>query len=221
MTIYDPAAGSGGRHAKAMHRASTLQRTRNADVALAALTTGTNADVVIANDLAFLIGLVQAERRPPSQAPALVLLVPPPTTALRLELQSWFPRLLVDDAAMSMLPLDELVDVVTADDAGERFVVGTVDKKNRVVALVRGDFGVLVATLSSFAASGDGTKPRVDPSARALVERPHDSPNRSSNRGARGAISFDTSRSQLCPPSWAARRRRRRRRRARSTYARR
>jgi hypothetical protein len=160
LTIFDPQGSRGSlRHAA---DETTVQRTRSADAAIAALSTGSKADVVVATDLRFLMGLFQSERRPPTTAPGLVLLVPPPNSALRLALSSWFDRLVIKEEDTSMLPLPELVEVLASKDAAARFIGGSVDKKNDVVALVRGDLRGLVVPLSSFEPSGDGTRPRVN-----------------------------------------------------------
>jgi hypothetical protein len=57
------------------------------------------------------------------------------------------------------LPKDELVEIITRDDASERFIGGSVDPKARTLMLLRGDIEAVVAPFSMFPESGDGTAP--------------------------------------------------------------
>jgi hypothetical protein len=57
------------------------------------------------------------------------------------------------------LPKDELVEVITRDDAADRFIGGSVDAKAKTLTLLRGDIEVMVAPFSLFPKSGDGTVP--------------------------------------------------------------
>jgi hypothetical protein len=57
------------------------------------------------------------------------------------------------------LPKDELVEVITRDDAADRFIGGSVDAKAKTLTLLRGDIEVMVAPFSLFPKSGDGTAP--------------------------------------------------------------
>jgi hypothetical protein len=57
------------------------------------------------------------------------------------------------------LPLPELLAVVAREDASDRFVAGCVDSKAKSLTLLRGDLQLVVAPLSMFKPSGDGTKP--------------------------------------------------------------
>ena len=53
----------------------------------------------------------------------------------------------------------ELIDAITADDAADRFIGGSVDPKTKTLTLIRGDISAIVAPLAIFAKSGDGTAP--------------------------------------------------------------
>ena len=57
------------------------------------------------------------------------------------------------------LPKEELVEVIAQDDAADRFVGGSVDAKTKSLTLLRGDIGAVVAPLTMFEQSGDGTTP--------------------------------------------------------------
>jgi hypothetical protein len=57
------------------------------------------------------------------------------------------------------LPKEELVEVITRDDASEHFIGGSVDLKAKTLTLLRGDIEAVVAPFAIFEASGDGTVP--------------------------------------------------------------
>ena len=57
------------------------------------------------------------------------------------------------------LPKDELVEVIRRDDAADRFIGGSVDPKTKSLTLLRGDIEAVVAPLTIFQKSGDGTTP--------------------------------------------------------------
>jgi hypothetical protein len=57
------------------------------------------------------------------------------------------------------LPKEELVEAITRDDAGERFVGGSVDLKAKTLTLLRGDMETVVAPFAIFQESGEGTAP--------------------------------------------------------------
>jgi hypothetical protein len=57
------------------------------------------------------------------------------------------------------LPKDELVEALLRDDAADRFVGGSVDARAKALTLLRGNIEAVVAPLSIFAKSGDGTVP--------------------------------------------------------------
>jgi hypothetical protein len=60
-------------------------------------------------------------------------------------------------AGFQWLPKEELVEAITRDDAGERFIGGSVDLKAKTLTLLRGDITAMVAPFSLFTESGDGT----------------------------------------------------------------
>lgn len=57
------------------------------------------------------------------------------------------------------LPDEELVEVLTRDDAGDRFIGGSVDPKAKTLTLLRGDLKTMVVSFSHFPVSGNGTAP--------------------------------------------------------------
>ena len=57
------------------------------------------------------------------------------------------------------LPVEELVTVLSGDDAANRFIGGAVDAETETVALVRGDRETMVLPFSFFEPAGDGVKP--------------------------------------------------------------
>jgi Helix-turn-helix len=57
------------------------------------------------------------------------------------------------------LPEEELVEAIARDDAAERFIGGYVDPKGKALTLLRGDLETVVAPLSIFQRSGEGTEP--------------------------------------------------------------
>jgi hypothetical protein len=57
------------------------------------------------------------------------------------------------------LPKEELVEVIARHDAADRFIGGNVDPKTKSLTLLRGDIEAVVAPLTMFEASGDGTIP--------------------------------------------------------------
>ena len=60
---------------------------------------------------------------------------------------------------LEWLPKDELLEVVTRDDASDRFIGGSVDSKAKTLTLLRGSIEVMVAPFSLFSKSGDGIAP--------------------------------------------------------------
>jgi hypothetical protein len=57
------------------------------------------------------------------------------------------------------LPKEELVEAISRDDAGDRFIGGSVDPKAKTLTLLRGDITPVVVPFSLFPKSGDGTAP--------------------------------------------------------------
>ena len=62
-------------------------------------------------------------------------------------------------AGMQWLPAAELLDVITANDAADRFIGGSADPKTKTLTLIRGNITAIVAAFDVFATSGDGTAP--------------------------------------------------------------
>ena len=50
----------------------------------------------------------------------------------------------------------ELIEAITADDAPDRFVGGSVDPRAKTLTLIRGDITAIVAPFAIFTKSGDG-----------------------------------------------------------------
>jgi hypothetical protein len=57
------------------------------------------------------------------------------------------------------LPEEELVEVITRDDASDRFIGGSIDLKAKTLTLLRGNIEAVVTPFSIFQKSGDGTAP--------------------------------------------------------------
>jgi hypothetical protein len=57
------------------------------------------------------------------------------------------------------LPKEELVEVITRDDASDRFIGGSIDPRAKTLTLLRGDIEAVVAPFAIFPKSGDGTAP--------------------------------------------------------------
>jgi hypothetical protein len=57
------------------------------------------------------------------------------------------------------LPVEELVTVLSGNDAANRFIGGAVDAETETVALVRGNRETMVLPFSFFEPAGDGVKP--------------------------------------------------------------
>ncbi len=57
------------------------------------------------------------------------------------------------------LPKEELVEVITRDDASDRFIGGSVDPRAKTLTLLRGNIAAVVAPFGIFPRSGDGTAP--------------------------------------------------------------
>jgi hypothetical protein len=55
------------------------------------------------------------------------------------------------------LPTSELIEAVTTDDAADRFVGGSVDRRVKTLTLLRGDITTIVAPFRRFLKSGDGS----------------------------------------------------------------
>ena len=55
------------------------------------------------------------------------------------------------------LPRSELVEAIARDDSADRFIGGSVDRKAKILTLLRGDITTLLAPFRLFSRSGDGT----------------------------------------------------------------
>jgi len=88
----------------------------------------------------------------------LITLTPPRSESIAALVGLFHPVFgLVD--GFRWLPKEELVDVITRDDASGRLIGGSVDTKAKTLTLLRGDMTVVVAPFSLFPKSGDGTVP--------------------------------------------------------------
>jgi hypothetical protein len=86
----------------------------------------------------------------------LITLMPPRAESIPALLGLFHPVFgLVE--GFQWLPKHELVEVVTRDDASDRFIGGSVDSTAKTLTLLRGNIEVMVAPFSLFAKSGDGT----------------------------------------------------------------
>jgi DNA-binding Xre family transcriptional regulator len=88
----------------------------------------------------------------------LITLTPPRSESISALLGLFHPVFgLVE--GFQWLPKEELVEVITREDAADRFIGGSVDPKAKTVTLLRGDIEAEVAPFAIFPASGDGTVP--------------------------------------------------------------
>jgi hypothetical protein len=88
----------------------------------------------------------------------LITLTPPRSESIPALLSIFHPIFgLVE--GFQWLPKDELVDVITRDDASDRFLGGSVDAKAKTLTLLRGNIEAVVASFAMFQKSGDGTAP--------------------------------------------------------------
>jgi hypothetical protein len=85
----------------------------------------------------------------------LIMLTPPRAESIPALLGLFHPVFGLIDG-FQWLPKEELVEVITRDDAGDRFIGGSVDPKAKTVTLLGGDLKVMVAPFSLFPKSGDG-----------------------------------------------------------------
>jgi len=92
------------------------------------------------------------------QGSNLLTLTPPRTESIPALLGLFNPvHGLVE--SFRWLPSDELVAVIMRDDAADRVIGGSVDSQARAITLLRGNMKTVVAPVSVFEESGDGTKP--------------------------------------------------------------
>jgi hypothetical protein len=88
----------------------------------------------------------------------LITLTPPRTESIPALLGLFHPVFGLIEG-LQWLPEEELVEVITRDDASERFFGGSVDPKAKTLTLLRGDIEAVVAPFSIFQESGDATAP--------------------------------------------------------------
>jgi hypothetical protein len=88
----------------------------------------------------------------------LITLTPPRSESISALLGLFHPVFgLVE--GFQWLPKEELVEVITRDDASDRFIGGSVDPRAKTLTLLRGDIEAVVAPFAIFQESGDGTAP--------------------------------------------------------------
>ncbi len=88
----------------------------------------------------------------------LITLTPPRSESIPALLALFHPVVgLVE--GFRWLAKEELVEVITRDDASDRFIGGSVDAKAKTLTLLRGDIEAVVAPFALFSKSGDGTAP--------------------------------------------------------------
>jgi hypothetical protein len=87
----------------------------------------------------------------------LLLRQPPQSTAIP-SLHSYFRRVVGEVPAFTMLPAEQLVEVLASKDRRDLFIGGIVDRGSQTLALTRGDLRPLVVPLSIFRAAV-GPKP--------------------------------------------------------------
>jgi DNA-binding Xre family transcriptional regulator len=96
------------------------------------------------------------DRRADLHGSHLITLIPPRSESIPALVGLFHPVFgLVD--GFQWLPKEELVEVITRDDASDRFIGGSVDLKAKTLTLLRGDITAVVAPFSLFPKSGDGT----------------------------------------------------------------
>ena len=96
--------------------------------------------------------------RTDSNCSRLITLAPPRAESLPALLGLFHPVFGVTQGSRWLDP-SELLDAITADDAADRFIGGSVDPKAKTLTLIRGDITAIVAPLAIFTKSGDGTAP--------------------------------------------------------------
>lgn len=82
-------------------------------------------------------------------------------------LQALF-RIVVPTTKRSRLPTEQLLEVLAAPNRDEYFIDGSVDEKDGVVVLYRGNLEPVVVRLDWFTPSGDGVRP--DPSRLSITD---------------------------------------------------
>lgn len=92
----------------------------------------------------------------------LMLVLAPVKIETATALFSCFRYVVISPRPGSLLPFDELADVLVADNKDGLFLGGSVDQNSETVTLWRGNGKPLVVPMSSFPPSGDGKKPDFD-----------------------------------------------------------
>lgn len=89
----------------------------------------------------------------------LVVLDEAPDASRHAVLDAAFRRVLVQEDGTSLLPLEELAEVLDSPRRDELFIGGVVDRQDRVVVLYRGTLEPLLVPAGWFTPSGNGTAP--------------------------------------------------------------
>jgi hypothetical protein len=88
----------------------------------------------------------------------LIVLTPPRPESIPALLGLFHPVFGLGEGSR-WLPTLELVEAITTDDASDRFIGGSVDRKAKTLTLLRGDMTSIVAPFRLFPISGDGIAP--------------------------------------------------------------
>ncbi|WP_406694686.1 helix-turn-helix domain-containing protein [Singulisphaera sp. Ch08] len=96
--------------------------------------------------------------RPRARGAQLLTIEPPPAESVPA-LLGVFGTVLGLGKDSRWLPVEELVRVITGNDASSRFIGGAADMETETLALVRGSRETMVLPFSAFETSGDGTEP--------------------------------------------------------------
>ena len=81
--------------------------------------------------------------------------------SLKAAMEGLFARVVPQNGCV-FLPLEELTEVLQAENKEDLFIAGTIDRKSGTMTLWRGNLDTLVVPLSAFQPSGDGTAPDFD-----------------------------------------------------------
>jgi hypothetical protein len=103
--------------------------------------------------------ILKVSLRAPQTRMAELLTLEPPRSESVPVLLGIFDRVVGAANGHAWLPMEQLLTVVVAGDATDRFIAGAVDSVSRTVALVRGDRSTVLVPFSYFHPAGDGAKP--------------------------------------------------------------
>jgi hypothetical protein len=117
-----------------------------------------------------LIMSAQAAGVPKSKRGALALLDPPRLETLASAMDH-FSRVAWTNARECWLPLDELFDVLGANDRRDLMVAGMADPVADTLTVYRGDLSHLTVSLTIFQPTGEGIQ--INPSAVAAIDHGH------------------------------------------------